>query len=175
MSLTLVIGNRNYSSWSLRAWLYLRESGLEFDEVFISLHTGNWREALAKYTSAGRVPVLIDDDVTVWDSMAIMAHLLERHPGAVGWPADPIQRALARSISAEMHSGFLAIRAEMPQNIRIRRTAAMSDQCRAQIDRVQAIWHDCRERSGDRGQYGVLIGDGVRRMRALVVFRVESS
>ena len=98
MSLTLVIGNRNYSSWSLRAWLYLRESGLEFEEVNISLHVGDWRDEVAKYTSAGRVPVLIDDDITVWDSMAIFAHLLERYPDAVGWPADPVQRALARSV-----------------------------------------------------------------------------
>ncbi len=153
MSLTLVIGNRNYSSWSLRAWLYLRESGLEFEEVNISLHVGNWRDEVAKYTSAGRVPVLIDDDITVWDSMAIFAHLLERYPDAVGWPADPVQRALARSISAEMHSGFLAIRDALPQNIRIRRTAFVSDVCRAQIDRVQSIWRECRERFGDRGPW----------------------
>ena len=153
MSLTLVIGNRNYSSWSLRAWLYLRESGLEFEEVNISLHVGDWRDDVAKYTSAGRVPVLIDDDITVWDSMAIFAHLLERYPDAVGWPADPVQRALARSISAEMHSGFLAIRDALPQNIRIRRTAFVSDVCRAQIDRVQSIWRECRERFGDRGPW----------------------
>ena len=119
MSLTLVIGNRNYSSWSLRAWLYLRESGLEFEEVNISLHVDNWRDEVAKYTSAGRVPVLIDDDITVWDSMAIMAHLLERYPDAVGWPADPMQRAFARSISAEMHSGFLAIRDGLPPTDRL--------------------------------------------------------
>ncbi len=136
MSLTLVIGNRNYSSWSLRAWLYLRESGLEFEEIFISLHIGNWREEVSKYTPAGRVPVLIDDDITVWDTMAIMAYLLDRHPNAIGWPADPMEKALAQSISAEMHSGFLAIRGGLPQNIRIRRSATVSDECRAQIGRV---------------------------------------
>jgi len=157
MSLTLVIGNRNYSSWSLRAWLYLRESGIEFEEVFISLHVGNWRDEVAKYTAAGRVPVLIENDITVWDSMAIMAHILDRYPDAVGWPADPTDRALAQSISAEMHAGFLAIRGELPQNIRIRRSATVSDECRAQIGRVQAIWSDCRERCGHRGSW--LFGD----------------
>ncbi|MCZ6596075.1 MAG: glutathione S-transferase family protein [Planctomycetota bacterium] len=157
MSLTLVIGNRNYSSWSLRAWLYLRESGLEFEEVFVSLHVGDWRAEIAKYSPAGRVPVLIDRDVTVWDSMAIMEYLLERFPGAVGWPTEPGERALARSISAEMHSGFLAVRSGLPQNIRIRRPAVVPDLCRAQIDRVQAIWSDCRERYGHRGPW--LFGD----------------
>ncbi len=157
MSLTLVIGNRNYSSWSLRVWLYLRESGLEFEEVFISLHVGKWREEVAKYTPAGRVPVLIDDDIRVWDSMAIMTHLLDRHPDAVGWPADPTERALAQSISAEMHSGFQAIRGGLPQNIRIRRSATVSDVCRTQIERVQRIWSDCRERYGNRGPW--LFGD----------------
>ena len=139
MSLTLVIGNRNYSSWSLRAWLYLRESGLKFEEIFISLHTGNWREEVSKYSPAGRVPVLIDDGITVWDTMAIMTHLLDRHSETIGWPADPSERAFAQSISAEMHSGFLAIRGELPQNIRIRRSATVSDECRTQIGRVQAI------------------------------------
>ncbi len=157
MSLTLVIGNRNYSSWSLRAWLYLRESGLEFEEVFVSLHVGDWRAEIAKYTPAGRVPVLIDRDVTVWDSMAIMEYLLERFPDAVGWPTEPAERALARSISAEMHSGFLAVRSGLPQNIRIRRPAVVPELCRAQIDRVQAIWTDCRERDGHRGPW--LFGD----------------
>lgn len=157
MALTLVIGNRNYSSWSLRAWLYLRESGLEFEERFISLHVGDWRGEIAKFSPAGRVPVLIDDDVTVWDTMAIFMHVLERHPDAVGWPADPMQRSLARSISAEMHSGFLALREELPQNIRIRRSVTVTDLCRAQIGRVQAMWSDCRERFGDGGPW--LFGD----------------
>ena len=157
MSLILVIGNRNYSSWSLRAWLYLRESDLDFEERFISLHIGNWREEVAKYSPAARVPVLIDDDITVWDTMAIMAHLLDRHPEAVGWPADLTERALARSISAEMHSGFQALRTELPQNIRMRRSAPVSDVCRTQIDRVQTIWRECRERFSSRGPW--LFGD----------------
>lgn len=153
MSLILVIGNRNYSSWSLRAWLYLTESQLEFDEISISLHVGDWRQEVAKYTPAARVPVLIHDEATVWDSMAIMTYLLDLHPDAVGWPTVGKDRAYAQSISAEMHSGFLAIRAELPQNIRIRRTATLSEQCLSQVKRVQAIWSDCRERYGHRGPW----------------------
>jgi glutathione S-transferase len=153
VSLTLVIGNRNYSSWSLRAWLYLTESGLPFEERFITLHVGDWRGEIARYSPAGRVPVLIDDGVTVWDTLAIMCHLLERFPEALGWPADPAARALARSVTAEMHSGFLAVRGELPQNIRRRRATTVSAQCRTQIERIQGIWQDCRERYGERGPW----------------------
>ena len=108
--LTLVIGNKNYSSWSLRAWLHLRESGVDFEEVRLALDTPGFREEVGRYSPAGRVPVLRDGDVTLWDSMAIIEHVRERYPGAVDWPLDPAARAMARSISAEMHSGFPAIR-----------------------------------------------------------------
>ena len=107
---TLVIGNRNYSSWSLRAWLYLRLSGIRFDEIRISLFADGWREKLARYTPAGRVPVLV----------AIIEYVREHHADAIGWPAAGTARAFARSIVAEMHSGFMAIRNELPQNIRAR-------------------------------------------------------
>ena len=118
---TLVIGNRNYSSWSLRAWLYLRLSRIPFEEIRIPLFTDGWREDLARYTPAGRVPVLLDDQLAVWDSLAIFEYVLERHPDAVGWPAAIAARAFARSIVAEMHSGFMTIRDELPQNIRDRK------------------------------------------------------
>lgn len=153
MGLKLIVGHRNYSSWSLRAWLYLKESGLEFEEVFVELHVGAWREALARYTPAGRVPVLLDDDITVWDSMAIMSYLLENYPNAVGWPKDQPARAHAQSIAAEMHAGFLDVRTSLPMNIRIRREAPVSDACLAQIRRIQSIWSDCRKRYGHRGDW----------------------
>jgi len=111
--LNLVIGNKNYSSWSLRAWLFLRESKIPFQETCIPLFTGDWRSQLRRYTPAGRVPVLIDDDTVVWDSLAIIEHVLEHHPEAIGWPASSAARCHARSISAEMHSGFLAVRGEL--------------------------------------------------------------
>lgn len=154
--LKLVIGNKNYSSWSLRAWLHLRESGIDFQEINISLFAEGFREELARYTSAGRVPVLLDGDVTIWDSMAIIEHVREKHAGAVDWPEEPAARAMARSISAEMHSGFLAIRDELPQNLRVRKPLAsgtLSDACLGQIARVEEIWDVARRQHGAAGPW----------------------
>ena len=156
----LVIANRNYSSWSLRAWLYLTESGIPFEEIRIPLFTTNWRSEISKYSPAGRVPVLLDNGITVWDTMAIIEHLREKHPGAVGWPEPAPARAHARSISAEMHSGFLALRDELPQNLRARnrlRLSQLSDSCRKQIARIDQIWTDCRRQYGASGEW--LFGD----------------
>ena len=118
---TLVIGNHNYSSWSLRAWLYLRESDLDFEVVRIPLFTDEWRGQISRYSPAGRVPVLIDGAARVWDSLAIVRHLEmsaseEEKRRLVGWPSDPVERGVAWSIVAEMHSGFLALREELPLN-----------------------------------------------------------
>ena len=157
---TLVIANRNYSSWSFRAWLYLTESGVPFEEVRIPLFTADWSEQILRYSPAGRVPVLIDGDLSIWDSTAIIEHVREQHPGAIGWPTDGKARAFARSISAEMHSGFLAVRDELPQNLRARRSLdrnQLSDGCQQQIQRIEAIWETCYEASGDRGPW--LFGD----------------
>jgi glutathione S-transferase len=154
--LKLIIGNKNYSSWSLRAWLHLRESGIDFEEVRVPLFSGDWRETLRQYTPAGRVPVLIDGDITIWDSFAIFEHICERNPKAIGWPADPEARALARSISAEMHSGFLAIREELPQNLRARTRRELpdlSEAARIQITRVLEIWESCRWKYGKEGPW----------------------
>lgn len=156
MSLKLVIGNRNYSSWSLRAWLFLRESGLSFEEIRIPLFTAEWPRAIARYSPAGRVPVLLDGALRVWDTMAMFEHVREQHPAAVGWPEDRAARAEARSIAAEMHAGFLGIRNQLPQNLRLRRTcdpAALSADTRAQIARVGDIWTSCRRRFHDAGPW----------------------
>ncbi|MEO1573479.1 MAG: glutathione S-transferase family protein [Pseudomonadota bacterium] len=145
---TLVIGNRNYSSWSLRAWLALKHSGAAFEVVRVPLFTDEWITQIQRYSPAGRVPVLIDGDLHIWDSSAIIEHLREKAPGAVGWPEDPARRALARSVSGEMHSGFIAIRDELPQNLRARTTldpATLSASCRDQIARIDAIWSQCYE------------------------------
>ncbi len=152
----LIIANRNYSSWSLRAWLYLKESGIAFEEIYVPLFTETWKETIERYTPAGRVPVLIDGNVRVWDTMAIMGHLHEKHPEAIGWPEPAQARAEARSISAEMHSGFIALRDELPQNLRTRATldpGELSDTCRAQVRRIDEIWGDCRERFGRDGPW----------------------
>jgi glutathione S-transferase len=148
---TLVIGNRNYSSWSLRAWLYLLLSGISFEEIRIPLFTGGWQENIARYTPAGRVPVLLDDELAVWDSLAIFEYIRERHENAVSWPAADTARALARSIVAEMHSGFMAVRDELPQNIRARNSYQLSDlsgPCRLEIQRINEIWMTCRRKYG---------------------------
>lgn len=152
----LVIANRNYSSWSLRAWLHLTESGIPFEEIRIPLFSGDWAEQVARYSPAGRVPVLLDGDISVWDSMAITEYLAEKHPLGVGWPQEPAARALARSIAAEMHSGFIALRDELPQNLRARNPLnpdSLSGTCRSQIERIDRMWTDCRNRYGDSGDW----------------------
>lgn len=156
MAFKLVIGNRNYSSWSLRAWLYLRESGIGFEEIRIPLFTAEWAEAVARYSPAGRVPVLLDGDIQVWDTMSIIEYVRERHPEALGWPEDVAARAEARSIAAEMHAGFLSIRDELPQNLRARHRrdeARLSVTARAQIARVCSIWSSCRQRFQHAGPW----------------------
>ena len=138
----LVIANRNYSSWSLRAWVFLTESRVPFEEIRIPLFTKTWSQEIGRYSPTMRVPVLLDDDITVWDTMAIIEYLLEEHPHSVGWPKSLQMRTHARSISAEMHSGFLAVRDELPQNIRARiklEPSQLSDACRKQIARIDEI------------------------------------
>jgi glutathione S-transferase len=152
----LVIGNRNYSSWSLRAWFFLTESGVSFEEIRIPLFTETWSAQITAYPSAGRVPVLLDDDITVWDTTAIIEYVRERHPTTTGWPESARIRAHAQSVSAEMHSGFLAVRDELPQNIRARNKLELnqlSAACRNQIDRIDEIWTDCRRRYGESGEW----------------------
>lgn len=156
MGYRLVIGNKNYSSWSLRAWLFLRESGIDFEEIRIPMFTDHWRTEVARHTPAGRVPVLLDGDLAVWDTTAIYEHVRERHPQAVGWPQDPRARALARSVAAEMHSGFLAIRGELPQNLKARcqrPLESISESARAQVARVKETWTTCRTRHGEGGPW----------------------
>lgn len=152
--LELVIGNRNYSSWSLRAWLYLRESGVAFVESRIPMFTEAWAEWVRSYSPAGRVPVLIDGDLRIWDSMAIVEHVRESHAASVGWPENAASRAHARSVSAEMHSGFIALRSELPLNIRARRDPpAMSAACEVQVGRVCEIWEAARASQGGGGPW----------------------
>lgn len=152
----LVIANRNYSSWSLRAWLFLTESNVPFEEFRIPMFTETWPAEIAAYSSAGRVPVLVDDEITVWDTTAIIEHVRETHANSVGWPGTAEMRANARSISAEMHSGFLAIRGELPQNIRARHVIGpgqLTHSCRSQISRIDEIWSDCHRKYGDSGAW----------------------
>jgi glutathione S-transferase len=155
MALTLVIGNKNYSSWSMRPWVALKACGIAFEEVFIPLYTGDAdKQRLLDFSRAGKVPVLVDGDVTVWDSLAIIEYAAERFPQAGLWPEDRAGRAHARSISAEMHSGFAAMRNECGMNLhRPVGAVALSSEARADIARVQQIWTECRERYGRLGPY----------------------
>jgi glutathione S-transferase len=155
MALTLVIGNKNYSSWSMRPWLALKAGNIAFDEVMIPLYTGDAdKQRIIKYTGSGKVPVLIDGDVTIWDSLSIIEYAAERFPEAQLWPEDRARRAHARSVSAEMHSGFAALRDECGMNLhRPVRAKPLSADARADIARIQQIWTECRERYGKLGPY----------------------
>ena len=155
MTMTLVIGNKNYSSWSMRPWLALRVGGIAFEERFIPLYASPAdKQRILDITPAGKVPALIDGDVTVWDSLAIIEYAAERFPKAGLWPANPASRAHARSISAEMHSGFSALRSECGMNLHRRIGAkALSNNARADIARIQELWTDCRRRSAGEGPF----------------------
>ncbi|MDJ0759710.1 MAG: glutathione S-transferase family protein [Woeseiaceae bacterium] len=150
----LVIGNKNYSSWSLRPWLLMREAGIDFDEHRIPLDLPGTKAEIAKFSDAGRVPILVLDDVAIWDSLAIAETVAERWPEKQLWPEDPIARAHARSISAEMHSGFELVRSTMPMNCRaMGRKVALPDALTREIDRIFAIWIDCHTRYGAKGDW----------------------
>ena len=156
-ALKLVIGNKNYSSWSMRPWLALRANDIAFDEVFIPLYTANKtdKDRILGFTRSGKVPALIDGDVTVWDSLAIIEYLAEKFPEKKLWPQDPARRAHARAISAEMHSGFAALRNECGMNLhRPIRPVALSDDARANIARIQEIWTECHRRYGGPFLFG---------------------
>jgi glutathione S-transferase len=150
----LVIGNKVYSSWSLRPWVYMKQNGLAFEERRVPLFQGDYKKKLLSYTPAGKVPALIDGNVRVWDSLAILEYLAEKHPHTHGWPQQPEARALARSIAAEMHSGFLALREQLPMNLRrAKPPKAWSAETRADIDRISSMWEDCRARSRAMGPF----------------------
>src|SRR4051794_21007576 len=155
MSLTLVIGNKNYSSWSMRPWVALKGAGIAFKEVQIPLYTGEPdKQRILDVTPSGKVPALIDGDITVWDSLAIIEYLAERFPLATLWPEDRARRAHARSISAEMHAGFMALREECGMNLhRPVEAISLSTGARADIARIQQIWIECRERYGKLGPF----------------------
>jgi glutathione S-transferase len=150
--LTLVIGNKNYSSWSLRPWMLLQRLGLEFREIVIRLDTPTSKDEIEKYSPSGRVPVLLDGNLGIWDSLAICEYVAEL--SGRGWPHDPAARAVARSVCAEMHSGFGNLRMEWPMNARTRnRRTITTPGLEADIDRVDEIWNDCRRRFGAAGPW----------------------
>ena len=151
---TLVVGNRNYSSWSLRGFLAARAAGVPFDEVLVRLSEPGSKAELLKHSPAAKVPVLKHGERTIWDSLAIIEYLAEVRPEAGLWPADAGARAHARAVAAEMHSGFSALRAHMPMNLRKSlpgkgRGRDVADD----IERIGAIWADCRATYGAGGPF----------------------
>lgn len=158
MAYSLVIGNKNTSSWSLRPWLALRVAGIPFEEIHIDLRHPFAKRHILQRSPAGKVPALIADRQVIWDSLAIIEFLAETHPEAKLWPEDKAARARARAVSAEMHSGFQSLRQECPMDFLHRHPrSALSDACAADVKRIVAIWTDCRKFFGAGGPF--LFGD----------------
>jgi glutathione S-transferase len=149
---TLHIGNRNFSSWSLRPWIAFRHLGLDFDTRVVPLDTPQFRQDLAALDVAGRVPVLVHGEIRVWDSLAICEYGNEL-AGGRGWPPSTEVRAVARSVSCEMHSGFAALRSQMPMNIRARRRVAMTPELQADIARIETSWGRARQKHAASGPW----------------------
>jgi glutathione S-transferase len=151
---TLVIGNKNYSSWSLRPWLAMKVAGIPFEELRIPLDLPETRAQILRHSPSGKVPVLREGEAVVHESLAICEFLAERFPEAQLWPEVPAARALARSVSAEMHAGFAALRAAMPMNVRARLPGrGRAPGVDADVERIGALWRDARVRFGSGGDF----------------------
>lgn len=152
--LTLFIGNKNYSSWSLRAWLALKAADVPFEERLLPFGTPEFAAAFEGLASPRRVPLLMHDGVPVWDSLAIIEHVAERYPDKALWPGDRSARAMARSVAAEMHSGFQNLRRHMPMNLwRPVETRAYGDEVAADIARILQVWQTARSQFGSQGPF----------------------
>jgi len=154
MALHLVIGNKNYSSWSFRPWLAMKVAGIAFDETVVSLEAADFKARIMALSGAGKVPVLIDGEIRVWESLAILEYLAEKFPQAALWPKDAAARAHARAIASEMHAGFQALRNLLPMNIwRPIKLRPLDDGSKANAERIDAIWRDCRARYAAAGPF----------------------
>jgi glutathione S-transferase len=154
MALLLLIGNKNYSSWSLRPWIAMKVAGIPFEEQVISLDAADFKERVHKISAAGKVPALADGPTQVWESLAILDHLAEKFPQAGLWPAEETARAHARSIAAEMHAGFTPLRRHYPMNVRrpVKRREPIAEVV-DNINRIDAMWTECRRRFGSAGPF----------------------
>ena len=171
---TLVIGNKNYSSWSLRAWLLLTQFDIEFKEIRLPLQTEEFKQKIHQYSPSGLVPLLIANDLRIWDSLAICEFIAEQHPDLHCWPAQPF-RAIARSVSSEMHSGFSQIRNCLPMNCRRKQNIdTVSEELQKEIERIREIWRLCRQRYAQDGEFLFGKFSIADTMYAPVVLRFES-
>jgi glutathione S-transferase len=175
MGLRLIIGNKNYSSWSFRPWLAMTVAGIAFEETLISLEASDFKSRVTALGGAGRVPTLIDGDTCVWESLAILEYLAEKFPAAALWPRDPSARAHARAIASEMHAGFGALRRQLPMNIRrpvIPR--ALDTDAAGDVARIDAIWSESRSRFGASGPFLYGTFGAADAMYAPVVWRFRT-
>ena len=157
MALKLIIGNKNYSSWSFRPWIAMKVAGIAFEEEVISLNADDFKQRVTKISGTGKVPALADGSVQVWESLAILEYLAERFPAAGLWPADRRWRArCARALAAEMHAGFVPLRRHLPMNMwRPVVHRDLTPEVQSNVRRIDAIWTDCRTRYGSGGAFPV--------------------
>lgn len=150
----LIIGNKNYSSWSMRPWLLLKQFNQPFEEQRIALFTDGFKEQITHFSGAGKVPILVDGELIVWDSLAICEYISEQYLSGKGYPEDKETRAVARAVVSEMHSGFMQIRERMPMNCRAAtRTVSMDDAINNEIKRVEDMWGNIRKAHKDHGPW----------------------
>jgi len=172
MSLTLVIGNKNYSSWSLRPWIAMQVAGIAFDEIVIPIYEPGSHERILHYSPAGKVPILVDGDAAVWESLAILEYLADKFPDVYLWPADTTTRGYARAIASEMHGGFQALRRNCPMNLWLPvRPRPQSEEVMADVRRIDSLWNDCRARFGSDGSFLFGVFGAADAMYAPVVAR----
>ncbi|HZT25433.1 MAG TPA: glutathione S-transferase family protein [Pseudolabrys sp.] len=175
MALTLILGNKNYSSWSLRPWIAMKAAGIAFDEKVIPLYEPGSREQVLQYSPAGKVPVLLDGDTRIWESLAILEYLNEKFPGTGIWPQGAGARGHARVVAAEMHAGFAALRRACPMNMWLPpKPRRQTDEVMADVARIEALWVDCRRRFGQNGPFLFGAFCGADAMYAPVVARFHS-
>ena len=175
MAPTLIIGNKNYSSWSFRPWIAMKVAGIDFEERVIPLYEPGSREQILQYSPAGKVPVLVDDDQKVWESLAILEYLAEKFPERKFWPDDPRARAHARIVATEMHGGFQPLRKSCPMNLWLPvKSRPQSDEVLANVRRVEFLWADCRARFGQGGPFLFGLFGAADAMYAPVVSRLHS-
>jgi glutathione S-transferase len=173
--LTLVIGNQNYSSWSMRPWVLMKQLGIEFQAKKLGFHTAEWDTEIERWSPSRLVPVLWRGEQAVWDTLAIMEALNEWYPDKGVWPRDPAARAFARSASAEMHSGFRDLRANMPMNIRASHPGkGMKPEVQANIERIEHLWNEARRRFGAGGPFLCGAFSAADAMYAPVVMRFKT-
>ncbi|MCK0210010.1 glutathione S-transferase family protein [Starkeya koreensis] len=175
MALRLIIGNKNYSSWSLRPWLALTGLGIPFEEILVPLDAPDFKQRVRAHSPAGKVPVLIDGEAVVWESIAILEHLAERFPDKGVWPTDPAARAHARSVATEMHGGFGALRGAAPMNLwRPIEPLALSEPAAKDVRNIARRWGEARERFGAGGDFLYGAFSGADAMYAPVATRLRT-